>query len=271
MVVAEYANRWALLDWHGALLWTKARNARGIKCALDILGEHVKDEDEMLRSKAAYLALIRSISSEKLFASATIKPSSLGHSWDKYECLQSILELADAATKHKVGFEIDMEGRSMVGFTLDAAKACANTGFHITVALQAYLDRTPSDMDSMLDNKVRVRLVKGAYAGDTSDFMDIQGRFKALVRRLAESGASFAIGTHDPDLIVWATVKMQNEPERIEFGLLKGLADKTKLEFVANKWRVSEYVPFGENKVAYEDRRRAYLAHLAALGRSPAP
>jgi proline dehydrogenase len=88
------------------------------------------------------------------------------------------------------------------------------------------------------------------------------------VRALANSGQDFCVGTHDPDLIVWATVKMQEHPERMEFGSLKGLADQTRLDFIKNKWRVSEYVPFGSNRAAYEERRRTYLRNIERLGRT---
>ncbi|MCX6652962.1 MAG: hypothetical protein NT137_06385 [Methanomassiliicoccales archaeon] len=32
-----------------------------------------------------------------------------------------------------------------------------------------------------------------------------------------------------------------------------------KLDLIKNEWRVSEYVPFGPNRLAYEERRRTYL------------
>jgi len=94
---------------------------------------------------------------------------------------------------------------------------------------------------------------------------------KKLFRRLADSGESFCIGTHDRDIIVWATTKMQDEPEKVEFGLLKGLSDVTKLDFIKNNWRVSEYIPYGSNRIAYEERRKIYLRKLAELQRLPAP
>jgi proline dehydrogenase len=244
---------------------------QGIKTTLDILGESTNDPKETMAAKERYDALIKDISDQKLSSSISIKVSSLGFVHDRSKCLQYILELASEATARKVGFEIDMEGKSSVDFTLDSAKACKSTGYPITVAVQAYLNRTPDDVDSLIEQSIRVRLVKGAYVGDTDDFVDIQGRFKKLARTLVESGQSFSLGTHDPELIVWSTVKLAEYSDRVEFGMLKGLSDGTKLEFVKNKWHVMEYVPFGSNKVAYEDRRRLYLKNLESKGRFPAP
>lgn len=128
-----------------------------------------------------------------------------------------------------------MEGRGAIDFTLDAARAIFETSYPVTVALQAYLIRTAKDVESMVKNGIRVRLVKGAYAGDAQDSEDIQGRFKVLMRALANSGQDFYVGTHYPELIVCATVKAQEHPERVEIGSLKSLADQTKLDFIKNK------------------------------------
>jgi proline dehydrogenase len=215
--------------------------------------------------------LIKAIANERLYASISAKVSSLGVTLDEVACLNSILAIAKESATRKVGFELDMEGRSLVDFTLQAAAACAESRYPITVALQAYLDRTPRDMDTAIASGIRVRLVKGAYSGDVADFVDVQGRFKNLARTLIDGGASFCVGTHDPELIVWTTMKAADCSERIEFGMLKGLSDQTKLDFIKNKWRVSEYVPFGSNKAAYESRRRSYLQMLESIGKRPAP
>lgn len=269
--MADYENRWVLPDWRSALLWARARNAQGLKVVLDILGEASSSRNESDASKQAYLDLIKAINNEKLYASISVKLSALGYSQDKVECLNNVLAIAKESKSRKIGFEIDMEGRSMVDFTLEVAGACAESRYPLTLALQAYLERTPRDLETAVSSGIRVRLVKGAYAGDATDFLDIQGRFKILARTLMEKGASFCIGTHDPELIVWTTIKAADFSEKVEFGMLKGLSDKTKLDFVKNKWRVSEYVPYGSNKLAYESRRRAYLQMLESIGRQPAP
>jgi proline dehydrogenase len=269
--VTEYENRWVLPDWSAALLWTRARNAQGIKVVLDILGESSSTQKETESSKNAYIELLKTVSTERLYASISVKPSALGYTLDKAVCIDNILTIARESAARKIGFEVDMEGRSLVDFTIDACKSCTELRYPVTLAIQAYLDRSPKDLVTAITSGIRVRLVKGAYSGDASDFMDIQGRFKALARVLIEKGISFCVGTHDPELIVWTTAKAAEQSDKVEFGMLKGLSDMTKLDFVKNKWRVSEYVPYGMNKVAYEARRRAYLQMLASIGRQPAP
>lgn len=269
--MTEYENRWALPDWRSALLWTRARNAQGMKVVIDILGEASSTQVEATSSRDAYLDLVRAISSERLYASVSVKVSSLGYTLDKAACLENILSIAKESAVRKVGFELDMEGKSLVNYIMEAAGACAESRFPVTLALQAYLDRSQRDLENALTSGIRIRLVKGAYSGDVADFADIQGRFKNLARTLLESGRSFCVGTHDPELIVWMTTKAADFSDKLEFGMLKGISDQTKLDFVKNKWRISEYVPYGSNKAAYESRRRAYLRMLESIGRQPAP
>jgi hypothetical protein len=61
---------------------------------------------------------------------------------------------------------------------------------NITLALQAYLDRSPCDLETMVARDIRVRLVKGAYVGNTSDYQDIRERLKTLIdhRHLPRKG-----------------------------------------------------------------------------------
>jgi proline dehydrogenase len=109
-----------------------------------------------------------------MFAAMSVKVSTLGYAFDKDACLRNLLSIAKEASLRGMGFEIDMEGRGTVDFTLDAARAIFETSYPVTVAPQAYLDRTAKDIESMVKNRIRVRLVKGAYAGDAQDFEDIQ-------------------------------------------------------------------------------------------------
>ncbi|MGD1060048.1 MAG: proline dehydrogenase family protein [Methanomassiliicoccales archaeon] len=263
-------NRWALPDWHSTLLWCKARNAQAIRTVVDMLGEDVSKKEAKLMADS-YLDVLRSITDEKLYAAISLKVTQLGHPYDKQGCTERVFAIARDAAARKIGFEIDMEGRGSVDYTLETVEACASENYPVTIALQAYLDRTEEDLERVIEHGIVVRVVKGAYSGDVSDFREIQRRFMVIIRRLIDGGSEFCIGTHDPELIAWASEAASGASDRSEFGMLKGLSDKTKLEFVKHGWKVSEYVPFGKDKAAYEDRRRIYLRHLDEIGRKPAP
>jgi proline dehydrogenase len=263
--------RWVLPDWHYALKWSKARNSQGIKVILDILGESSRKEKEILNTVNDYTKLIENISAERLDAAVTIKITSLGYLLDRDICLRNVLEIGQIANDSRVGFEIDMEGRSMVDFTLNSARSCSERGLQVTIALQAYLNRTGRDLSAMIENGVRVRLVKGAYAGDLKAFQEIQKRFMGFAETLSASSDKFALGTHDPEILSWVKVEMNRTKDKLELGMLRGLSDSSKLDLDRQGWEVAEYVPFGPNAIAYVERRLQYLQQLKAQGRSPAP
>jgi proline dehydrogenase len=269
--VKDSDDRWVLPGWPDVVQWCRSRNDQGIRVTIDILGESSRKEKEIQESVKDYTEMVRMIAAERLDAAVTIKVSSLGYLLDRKDCLTNVLEIGRAAKDAKVGFEIDMEGRSMVDFSLMAARSCSENGLKLTIALQAYLKRTANDLEAMIESGIRIRLVKGAYAGDISDFQEVQSRFVGLAKALSESGDEFALGTHDPQIISWAEVEMGQSKDKMEIGMLKGLSDETKLDFVRKGWRVVEYVPFGPNATAYVQRRLEYLQKLKALGRSPAP
>ena len=174
------------------------------------------------------------------------------------------------AMAHNIGFEIATESRDLVEYAVETAVTCAQER-QVTLALQAYLDRTSEDLKIALNNGIRTRLVKGAYLGDTQDFAEIQRRLKGLAEAVLENKVPLLLGTHDPELIHWTMKRLGSNKQLVEFGFLKGLADDTKLELARQGWKVLEYVPFGNNVEAYESRRRRFLEELKRAGRDSVP
>lgn len=264
-------DQWTLPDWKSALRWCKKRNGQSIRCTIDVLGENSKNEEEVDHFVKEYKNVIRSIFEERIKASPSIKVTALGSNFDRKLCTDSALELYTEAKLNKVPYEMDMEGVPLVDYTLETAYHISSDAFPVTLALQAYLNRTTADLYSLMEKGIKVRLVKGAYLGDVDMFSFIQERFKFLFIILMDNGNPFSVGTHDPELLEWIKEKMENKKNQMEFGFLKGLADETKIELVDDGWFVSEYVPFGSESAAYETRRIKYLKNLEKIGKGPVP
>jgi proline dehydrogenase len=264
-------DRWSLPDWQRTLAWCAERNSQKIRCIVDVLGEYATDDGQASRLVEAYEGCIQDIGTRKLRASITLKLTALGGLHNLPLCQDRVLDLCNTAKTAGVRVEIDMEGIPLVDAVIETAMRCAEEGYFITLALQAYLDRTVSDLQEALSHKIRVRLVKGAYFGDTDNFLEIQERFRNLAVTLIDSHTPFAVGTHDPDLIAFVMGQLVGKQQLVEFGFLKGLSDKTKMKLAGEGWAVAEYVPFGERIAVYEARRLKYLGDLSRIGRSPAP
>ncbi|MDD5685692.1 MAG: proline dehydrogenase family protein [Methanoregulaceae archaeon] len=264
------AKQWSLPDMDRALEWAGVRNGEGISCTLHALGEYATSRAPVLAMAGQYRNLAESIHDLGLDANISIKSTSLGAIFDRELCLEMICDLASLANRKGIGFEIDMEGKGLVEASLSAAARCAAEGYRVTLALQAYLDRTGDDLSRLLAMDVAPRIVKGAYLGDTDDFEEIEDRFKALFITAEAIGKPFDVGTHDPGLIRWICRRMEERKELLRFGFLMGLSDRTKTRLVEEGWRVVEYVAFGRGGEAYTARREKYLSDLAKLRRKPA-
>jgi proline dehydrogenase len=264
-------NRWALPDWQTTLKWCRKRNSQGIRCIIDVLGEHTKSEEEARKTVESYITVAKAISRENLKASLAVKPTAIGAILDKTLCQDNFGKILEEAARQNVIVEIDMEGSPFVEYTLQTALSFSRKGFPITLALQAYLNRTLDDLNNILEGGIKVRLVKGAYKGDLENFHLIQKKFMDFVEILISKGEPFFVGTHDPELIEWMKEKTARKKEFLEFGFLKGLADSTKLDLVEDGGLVSEYLPFGKDRKTYETRRKRYLKELESLGKAPAP
>jgi proline dehydrogenase len=262
------SDRWVLPDLDHALAWCRERNQQNISCTLHVLNEHPRTRSEVDALSTAYKETIAGIAGHDLDATISIKLSSLGALFDGELALEQTLLLCQEASLGGAGFEIDMEGRDLVGPAIEAASFCRRKNLPVTLALQAYLYRTPGDLRLLLALGVLPRLVKGAYLGDVGDFSEIQKRFLDLVKAAAGFEVSFHIGTHDPVLIPEIRSLMDDHRDRVTFGFLVGLADRTKQEMAAEGWQVSEYVTFGEGAGPYIARRERYIRELEKAGRA---
>lgn len=267
----EEKNRWALPDWDSAVNWCKERNSQGIRCTIDILGENARSEDDTNHNVIGHIKCINEIKKKDLNSSLAVKLSALGANVDYTLCEGNLLYILRKARENQVRVEIDMEGTPLADFTINSTIKLSKDGFPIISALQAYLDRTPEDLKRILSHGITVRLVKGAYKGNTKDFFLIQDKFKEIFGQLLDNDSDFLAGTHDPELIEWMKDKARDKKDKIEFGFLKGLADKTKLYLAGEGFRVSEYTPFGSERKAYETRRLRYIKELKRINRIPAP
>lgn len=268
----QSSDRWALEDIGSAVQWLTRRKQSSISCVIDPLGEYSKNPEQAQAAFQSYINTVQQLSSCGISSAIAVKPSATGCNFDKDLAAGLMRKICAQAATADINVEIDIEGTPTVETICQIAAECAAHGFKTTLALQAYLNRTADDINKALDAGIRVRLVKGAYRGDIEDFAVIQQMFLQCFNQLHESGESFDIGTHDPELIQHITsVINDSDRQKIRFGFLKGLADHTKPEMAAENYLVSEYVPFGNNRKAYETRRIAYLNRLSELKRAPLP
>jgi proline dehydrogenase len=130
--------------------------------------------------------------------------------------------------------------------------------------LQAYLYRTPDDLEALLPLAPNLRVVKGAYLESAEiahpHKRDVDAVYGRLVERALAAGAYVAIATHDERLIEAAALLAEARGygrDRFEFQMLYGVRPQLQLDLVARGYKVLVATPFGPHWYPYLMRRLA--------------
>ena len=185
---------------------TLARDKIG--SVLTELGEQVSHPGEAQAVRDHYLDVLAQIKERGLNAHISIKLTHLGLDIDREICFRHIAALATRSAETGTRVWIDMEESRYVDVTLDLFRRARAGRPNVGVCLQAYLHRTPADLESLLPLKPAIRLVKGAYNEPAEvafpSKRDVDAQYFRVAGRLLEhvaDGALPVFGTHDMRLI----------------------------------------------------------------------
>src|ERR1043166_2960629 len=147
-----------------ALQAARDLSARNIGCVITKLGETLTGESQADAVRDHYLEAYDVIQRQRLPAVVSVKPTQLGLDHSFETCLGHLQTLAAKASATGSELWIDMEDSSYVDRTVDLYRRVKQQYQPIGIAIQAYLFRTPKDVEALMDVKPMIRMVKGAYA-----------------------------------------------------------------------------------------------------------
>jgi proline dehydrogenase len=237
-------------------------NAVGMRVSLDHLGEHVTDRRSAEDARDAYLACLDRIAGDGLDANISIKLTQLGLGLDSDLCVASLDALAERAAALGLTVTIDMEESTHTGATLRMFRAAQRAHGNVGVAVQAYLHRTPADLESILHLGGHVRLCKGAYDEPEEVAFrqrgDVDAAFDRLLATLMTAEATMpAVATHDDARIAAALDMAARRSGPWELQMLYGVRVRLQRELVAAGHPLRVYVPYGDSWYPYLTRRLA--------------
>ena len=239
-------------------------NAKKIGGILDLLGEGVSDPAGAAAAADDYLIAIKRIQESGVDTTVSVKLTQLGLAFDKGACIDHLRRLAAEATAAGTMVEIDMEQSDYVTDTLDVYRLLHADHPELRIAMQAYLRRTPVDLENMAGIKPKVRLVKGAYAEpDDLAFRkrkEIDAQFAFLTDWLFQRGTMPAIASHDGKLLEYAkgAARRNNaSQDDFEIQMLYGVRSDLQESLAAEGFKVRCYVPYGSAWYPYLTRRIA--------------
>ncbi len=251
-----------------ALAEAERLGAQKIRSVLSNLGENVRDRTEAEEVCGHYLDVLKRIASRKLDSQISVKPTHLGLDLNPQICQELILRLVRAAKEQGNFIWIDMEGSAYVQRTLDLFREARRSHDNVGICLQAYLYRTPSDVDSLQPLNSRIRLVKGAYR-EPEDVAypkkrKVDEAYRSLASRLmhksGDQGPSVAIATHDPRILAdLRAVARERELGKgaYEFQMLYGIGRETQRRLADAGEPIRVLISYGENWFPWYMRRLA--------------
>lgn len=192
-----------------ALAAARELKGAGIGALITRLGETLTGDSQSDAVRDHYLAAFDQINAQGLGTRISVKPTQLGLDLSFESCLRHLETLAAKAVETGNELWIDMEDSSYVDRTLDLYKRVKSRYASVGLAMQAYLRRTPADVDALIPVKPIIRLVKGAYAEPPHvafpQKRDVDLAYVAIAERLLEAatrGEAMPIfGTHDMAIV----------------------------------------------------------------------
>lgn len=247
-----------------AVAVTRRLNDEGLAVTLDLLGEGVTDRDGARAMAEGCAGILEAIGREKLDANLSVKLTQLGLAVDPEAAMENMVYLQDIARQAGIFIRIDMESSDVTDVTLDIVRRLYARERNVGTVIQAYLYRSPKDLEELARLGMNVRLVKGAYLEPPSvaypKKADVDAAFRRLIAQHLSAGCYTAVATHDDAIIAFTEsfVKEKGIPnDQFEFQMLYGIRPERQRELARAGYRTRVYVPFGSDWYPYFVRRLA--------------
>jgi len=240
-------------------------NQQGLLTNTTILGEGVQSEAETRTVVDLYTQVLERIRAEQLQTNVSLKLTHLGLSLDESLALENALTVVARAAELGNFVRFDMEESPYVDATLRIFRTLRERGHeNVGTVLQSYLYRTEADLESLLDLRPNLRLVKGAYLEPAAIAYqkkeDVDAAYARLLERSLTASGFTAIATHDETLIEHAISFTQREgilSDRFQLQLLYGVRPKLQLALAGRGFAVLVATPYGPDWYRYLMRRLA--------------
>ena len=236
----------------------------GITATLDYLGENVRSAEEAAACRDVFLRALQALHAAGLEPNVSIKLTQFGIDFSEAACEGNVTALAETAERLGGFVRIDMEGSAYTQRTLDLLTCVHRRHPACGAVLQACLYRSAQDVDTLIHEGIRVRLVKGAYLEPPEIAFpakaEVDRHYLGLAHHLLAAGHYPAIATHDERIIdrIERFAANNHVPrDSFEFQMLYGIRRDLQKRLHEDGYPIRIYVPFGEAWFPYFMRRLA--------------
>ena len=251
-----------------ALAAAAVHQAWGVDGVFTLLGENLTALSEAETVAGAYHALLDAVVARDLDAEISLKLTQLGFDLDETVAFEHFDRLARHAAESGNWAWIDMEGSAYTGPTIAFYERARASHENVGICLQAYLHRTPADVQRLLAIRPAIRLVKGAYDEPRAiayhSRSEVDAAFLALSAQLLEAvrddRARFVAATHDVPLLEQMTRvggAVGLAPGQMEIQMLYGIRTDQQRRLARAGYDVRALIAYGSAWYPWYMRRLA--------------
>lgn len=191
-----------------------------------------------------------------------MKPTQLGLGIEPAIAKAALARLGERAAEIGTTVTIDMEDSRFTEATVALFEEGQRRHGNFGIALQAYMRRTPHDLNRLEGLGGHIRLCKGAYVEPPEVAIQSKAGVDAaysrqLARLMAIETTLPAIATHDEAMIERALDLAHKRSEPFEFQMLYGVRPDLQRRLISEGHQVRIYLPFGSHWYPYLTRRLA--------------
>lgn len=242
---------------------------QSITSVLTRLGENVTSAEEAEEVTEHYLGVLDNIQARGLNTHVSVKLTQFGLDFDTAATAERLDRLTEAAAARGNVIWVDMEASNYVDVTLEIYRAARAKRENVGLCIQAYLHRTPADIETLLGEGAAIRLVKGAYQEPADVAIprkrDVDEAFYNLSLRLIEHATGGVavkpgIATHDTTLIerLHGTVQTRGWPrDAYEVQMLYGIRRPEQQRLAQNGVPMRVLISYGAAWFPWYMRRLA--------------
>ncbi len=256
-------------DAAAALAAAREFQRSGIDTLFTRLGENLLTLDEADATADHYLGLIEQFEATGIAGEISVKPTQLGMDLDASRTEQHVGVLAARAARSGGTVWLDMEGSAYTAPTIELYERLKASHPNVGICLQAYLRRTPADVQRLVPLEPAIRLVKGAYDEPASiafrSRREVDASYAAIAAMLLAAAASgrrvrIGLGTHDVALIEQAALHaaaLGLPRTAFEVQMLNGIRLDQQRRLAAEGYVVRDLIAYGTAWYAWYMRRLA--------------
>ncbi|OUT40719.1 MAG: hypothetical protein CBB66_01055 [bacterium TMED6] len=242
---------------------TEYINSQNYEVTIDLLGEHVKELSEVNNITNIYLELLEKIYKKNLKSNISVKPTHIGLDINRDTFRDNAFKLVKKANRLNNFIRFDMENSFTTDATIKTFKEIQNNYKNVGTVFQAYLKRTFSDLENLMDRKINFRLCKGIYNENSEiaykTYDEINTNYLKIAELAFKNKSYIGLATHDLKLTkkLYELIDKHNvSKENFEFQILYGVPMKGWLKrHLGNNFKVRVYLPYGPQWYEYSIRR----------------